>query len=207
MGAYIHESMNYTTSTLAHLNMSQNFMESVWFEISRANAKNLVICVIYRPPNGDVQMFCDYLTDHVNSIIETRNVELYVLGDFNINFNNRNDPDVRKLVQFQDLTTLKQIITENTRNNNCIDLIFTNSDNIGGSGVMDVNISDHDMIYITHKHQTVSHKRVSFTGRSYRDYDMERFQYELNNLNWEPFWHMEDPEKDGTTLKNVLKQP
>ena len=193
VGAYIHESLNYTTNTLAHLNTSQNYMENVWFEINRAKAKNMVICVLYRPPSGDIQRFCNHLTEQVNSIIENRNVELFVLGDFNINFNKKNDPDVRKLVNFQDLTTLKQIITQNTRNNNCIDLIFTNSDNIGNSGVKEVNISDHDLVYATHKHLTPKHKKVSFHGRSYRDYDMERFKIELQNLDWDPYWNINDP--------------
>ena len=205
VGAYIHKSMNYTTDSLAHLNTSQNYIESLWFEINSVNAKTLVICVIYRPPNGDVQNFCDCLTEQVNSVIESRNVEFYMLGDFNINFNKKNDPDVRKLVNFQELTTLKQIITENTRNSNCIDLIFTNSENIGGTGVLDVNISDHESIYVTHKHQTPKQKRVSFIGRSYRDYDMERFKQDLQNLNWEPFLNIDDPEICWDFIKDCIE--
>ena len=133
-------------------------------------------------------------------------MELYLLGDFNINFNNKTDPDVRKLVNFQDLTTLKQLITDNTRNNNCIDLIFTNSDSIGGSDVLDINISDHDLIYVTHKHQTSKHNRVTFTGRSYRDYEKERFTLELQTLNWEPFWNIEVPDKCWDYIVNSIEK-
>ena len=64
VGAYIHNSLNFTCVTLLHLNTSQKFIESLWFEINREPAKNLVICVIYRPPNGDTSAFCERLTEH-----------------------------------------------------------------------------------------------------------------------------------------------
>ena len=64
VGAYIHNSLNFTCDTLSHLNTSQKCMESLWFEINREHAKNVVICVIYRAPNGDTSAFCERLTEH-----------------------------------------------------------------------------------------------------------------------------------------------
>ena len=162
VGAYIHNSLNFSCDKLSHMNISKKYMESIWFEINREKAKNLVIGVIYRPPNGDVTTFCELLTEQVNSVIEARNVDLYILGDFNINYTNKKDPDVKKLLNFQEMTTLKQLIVDNTGLNSCLDLIFTNSDSIYQSGVLDLNISDHDMVYVTHKIKQTKHSRTSF---------------------------------------------
>ena len=58
---------------------------------------------------------------------------------------------MRSLHDFELLTNLKQLITEPTRQNNTIDLIFTNSLSISASGIMHLAISDHDLIYCSIK--------------------------------------------------------
>ena len=193
IGAYIRNSLSYTTAGLSQLNKSQKCIESLWFEINREKAKNIVMCIIYRPPTGDVSTFCDCLTEDINGIIELRNVELIVLGDFNINYNNKKDPDMKKLLHLQELTNLRQLIKENTRKDNCLDLILTNSDHISQSGVIELNISDHEMIYMTLKMKPTKHQKTSFLGRPYRNYDMNLFKTQLQNSDWEPFWDMRDP--------------
>ena len=151
-------------------------MECLWVEIIRKHARNIILGIVYRPPNGNVKMFCDELTNKVNDIIDVENADIFVMGDFNINYNIKNNPDGKNILRFQELTNLKQLITENTRINNCIDLIFTNSNIIANSGVIELNISDHDLVYVTQKKQKVKHDKVKFCGRSYVNYETDLFK-------------------------------
>ena len=176
-----------------HLNSSKHDMEAVWIEIIRPYAKNIMVATIYRPPDGNVKFFCEELTQEANSIFDLDKHELFVLGDFNINVNNKESTEYEHLAHFQELTNLKQLITDNTRANSCIDLTFTNSDNILDCGVMDINISDHDLIFVINKKLHSKHMRVQFEGRSYKNYDKDIFVDELTNYDWTDLWESDDP--------------
>ena len=108
--------------------------------------------------------------------------------------NNKQSTKYKHLAHFQELTNLKQLITDNTRANSCIDLTFTNSDNILDCGVMDKTISDHDLIYVINKKLHTKHVRVQFKGRSYKNNDKDIFVDELTNHDWTNLWESDDPE-------------
>ena len=65
--------------------------------------------------------------------------------------------------------------TRYSRTNTCIDLISSNSKYIMNSGVPDVNISDHQAIFVTRKHSSKIKMKTNFIGRSYIDFDEEIF--------------------------------
>ena len=67
-------------------------------------------------------------------------------------------------------------LQEPTRGPNCIDLIYTNSCDATSFGTVNVNISDHELIYFSKKNVTSAKKHVDFWRRSYRNYNCERFQ-------------------------------
>ena len=59
---------------------------------------------------------------------------------------------------------------------------------------MDINISDHDLIYVINKKLQPKHVRVQLKGRSYKNYDKNNFVEELTNHDWTIFWESEEPE-------------
>ena len=61
-------------------------MEALWFKVLCQNSKNMNIGIIYRPPQGNVEVFIDKLINCVNEINKDNKSEIYVLGDFNINY-------------------------------------------------------------------------------------------------------------------------
>ena len=69
------------------------------------------------------------------------------------------------------MTGLKQLIKHPTRCNNTIDLIYTNSDYVIASGIVSVNLSDHNMIYLTRKKSKEKSEIKTFYGRSYTNYN------------------------------------
>ena len=109
------------------------------------------------------------------------NNEIFITGDFNINYLNLQDSSTKQLIEFEQLSGLKQLILHPTRGQNCIDLTFSNSIDIANAGVLSMNISDHDLIFITKKKACIKRKQLSFKGCSYRNYDKGILQTQLIN--------------------------
>ena len=106
---------------------------------------------IYRPPNGDAKVFVDSLPKLVDIVKGDKNIDIFVMGDMNINFN-INSEVKKDLARDMFSRGFVQYITDITRdsdNPSILDLIFTNCDNISKSGVLHVDVSDHEMVYIT----------------------------------------------------------
>ena len=205
VGLYIKDDLTYTQANMVKHNISNKDIECCWIMVIRENTKEMLVCVVYRPPSGNVEAFCDYLNLTLEEIGNNFNREIFIMGDFNINYLGVNTQNMKHLLNFEQTTGLKQIIKQPTRGENCIDLIFTNSNDVTNSGVWGLNISDHDMVYITKKKASVTRKRVSFIGRSYRNYNKEVLQGRLNNLDWNQFWRMQDPNECWSYILNGIE--
>ena len=62
------------------------------------------------------------------------------------------------------------------------------------AGIMNVNISDHQIVFITKKKQKDIRKKVVFRGRSYKKFDEVRFIEYLTNHDWKLFDNDTNPE-------------
>ena len=65
-------------------------IESLFIEIDKSvfkKKKNIIVGVIYRPPNTDIKLFDEYVKQCLNQI-KTEKKVAYLLGDFNINLLN-----------------------------------------------------------------------------------------------------------------------
>ena len=116
----------------------------------------------------------------MEDIGNSTNKEIVVMGDFNINYRDKNDINTKALHQLELDTGLRQMINTPTRGANIIDLVYTNSQDISRAGVLELNISDHDLIFISKKKATIRRKQISFTGRSYRNYNKDQFQRSID---------------------------
>ena len=193
VGMYIKEELAYSFDSLKEFNMSSKDIECGWVKIIMQNSKDIVIGVVYRPPNGDVENFCEKLITSCDDIGVNHTKDIFLMGDFNINYLAVNERHKKLLTNMESLTGLKQLITQPTRMTNCIDLIFTNCNEIANSGVLDIDISDHDLVFVTKKKATITREQIDFYGRSYKNYDKNDFQLHLINHNWETFWGFDDP--------------
>ena len=127
-------------------------------------------------------------------------MEIFVLGDFNINWRDKKSPATRELETTTAIFGLKPQIKGSTRlgltngmvKSSCIDNIFTNSEEIRIAKVLDWNLSDHLVVAVQGKRIRSKIKKVNFRGRSYRNYDKERLQEELINNKWAGFYEMRD---------------
>ena len=204
VGLYIKDTYSYSTNIHEAYNISCGHIECLWVEIIRPNAKHIVIGSLYRPPSGSVTFFCDKLTEIINDININNNKEIVLLGDFNINYDVKNSDNMKSLHEFELLTNLKQLINTPTRQDNIIDLIFTNSSIVSKSGVINLAISDHELVYCTLKKEKIRFNRVQYTGRSYRDYDPDAFKNCLTVYDWSTFMNTLDPNDCWNEMLHVI---
>ena len=113
------------------------------------------------------------------------------MGDFNIDMLDKKNTSTKKLIDLLKPFGLRHLIKYPTRysrdKNSILDNIFTNSDFINNCGVCDVNLSDHQLILLTRKKAKVIKDKCTFTGRSYRNYNLNNFQNKIMNADWSVF--------------------
>ena len=51
-----------------------------------------------------------------------------------------------------------------------------------------MNVSDHDLVYIIRREAKSENIKLSFKGRSYRQYDRDLFQERLGDRGWDLFY-------------------
>lgn len=123
--------------------------------------------------------------------------ELFMIGDLNIDYLNQHTKAVRGLRVLEREFGLKQLVSEPTRitskTSTLLDHIYTNSDRITGSGVLESFISDHCPVYTLIKKKRVIHEKVSFTYRQMRLFSVEKLEEALTALNWDEYYMITDP--------------
>ena len=195
---YISDKYKNGLKELDHLHTSNSDLEAQWVRINRDLAKDIVVCNLYRPPTGNVDKAIKTLNKNLcdNSV---KNAEVFILGDWNVNYVNKLSNDYKKLSFFEKSNQLTQIISSATRvtqkSKSLLDLIMTSSHNISTSGTLDVFISDHQPIFAVMKKKRESRPKVEFYGRTYKNYVATDFADYLKSLNWDTFYTETDPDR------------
>ena len=98
---------------LIDLDKSDKTIEAQWSLIHRPHCKNVVICNVYRPPNADVQDAISYLDECLRTVNLSK-VNVFIVGDLNINYQRKLSPDYKKLHFFAQSNGLSQYINNTT---------------------------------------------------------------------------------------------
>ena len=204
---YVKNNMADNCMSLRKLDICDTFLEAQWLRIERDNVNNIIVCNLYRPPEGNLTEAIDYLNKCLQSINTTKN-DIFIMGDLNVNYKNTLSPNYKKLIFFEHSNNLKQVIKETTRNTDksktLIDLILTNAKHIDASGTLDSFISDHQPIFVIKKKQRNSNASVEFEGRPYKKLDLDKLLNNLHTKKWADFYAIEDPEEAWSFLQTKI---
>ena len=206
--AYVDENISCSLNKFIHLNRSNDDIEAQWLLSVKGKSKRALICNIYRPPNGSIVSFCDTMRALLLQVDLLETYDVFILGDFNVNAL-LNNPDKAKLYELMDLFNLKQLVHEVTTTsgtNTCIDLIFTNCDEIISSGPLNIHISDHLPVHVLRRHVHVKHGYRNFKGRSYKNYNKELYLESVENCNWTYFDQCQSASECWDIFENMLKR-
>ena len=157
-------------------------VESLFVEIERTGAKNVIAGVIYRPPGQDVQEFNNFMNILLSKVMHNDKL-VYLMGDFSINLLNE---DVHTLtndfLNIMSSYSLYPSITKPTRitstSATLIDNIFTNSNSFQTSGIIIADVSGHLPVFITtdlklYRNET---DQIETEVRQLKDQDIQYFK-------------------------------
>ena len=177
--------------------MLDNNIEFVYIVLKPPMQKPIHLFGIYRPPDGKSVDFTQHIVRMLNQIDRYRS-ETILIGDFNIDFNNKRLVSSANLDTLVNKYGLKQVIVGNTRitdtSSTCIDLIYTDMTNVIEAGAINYNISDHLPIYLVKKKIRNKIIKSNVIGRSYLHYDKGVLNRILGASEWTQFDAATDPE-------------
>ena len=193
---YVNEKHAPLASKMENLDISTRHLEAQWIKIDRPNCRDIIIGNMYRPPSGNLDLAIAYLDETLKSL-NLQKVDIFLLGDLNINFKNKKSAEFKKISFLFKSNGLSQLITKTTRNTDktksLLDVIVTNSKYVSKAGTLDHFISDHQPIYVVKKKKRDSRPKVEFRGRSYRNYNGEEYKRKLLECDWESFYAIDEP--------------
>ena len=206
---YIRTSKFPDYKLLDKLSTSCPHIEAQWIEIVRPECKNLVICNFYRLPNTNLDKTLKYLNKCLKSLNRSK-VDLYLLGDMNIDYLKKASPAYIKLAFFEKSNQLAQIISDTTRNTNntktLLDIILTDDKHVANSGTLDMMMSDHQSIFVIKKKSREKREEAHFVGRSYKDFDIHSFKERLCALDLDDIFEIDDPEEIWGNILGHIKE-
>ena len=188
-------------------------IENIFFEILFPNAQSITVGIFYRPPNQNT--FLDIIQNDFHKLNTTKN-EVYILGDLNINLSTNNkQPSSPLLKQYKDFLCtygLKQLVKSPTRitctSSSIIDHVITNSnEKVSECGVIDIGISDHEMIFCTRKlvrNRPGINKYIK--SRSLKNYSPALFEEALKDLDFPNYQNYDDVDLAYTNFVEKLSR-
>jgi exonuclease III len=82
VGIYVNEKVKHKLRNDININL-ENLIESIFIEIITSTGKNVIVGVIYRPPNQKFETF-EKAVDEIVNKIDKENKVCYLMGDFSI---------------------------------------------------------------------------------------------------------------------------
>ena len=171
----------------ADLDLNTAHFESIFVEINNFN-KNIVVGVIYRPPNQPVQSFIESFNEILN-IVNKENKLLYLMGDFNLNL--LHVTSCQRINEFLDVCIVHNIyplIHTPTRVTNhsvtLLDNIMTNDLNDTFAGVILSDISDHFPVFSISNLKIQLNKENVFDKRVINEENKCVFVTEVSRESW-----------------------
>ncbi|XP_072014831.1 uncharacterized protein [Amphiura filiformis] len=184
-------------------------IESVWTEIQLPKTKSVIIGSVYRPPSSKVGYMVS-LKSHLSHVVDNSgNSDLVVTGDFNLDLLKPEKAKVaNQLCQqfgWHNVINTPTRITE--KSVSCLDLIMVSNQNkLFTFGNIATGLSDHNLVYMSYKACPIKSKPKIIKTRTYRKFDIDSFQQDLDKINWRNLYSSRDPEVAWSIFKDNFIQ-
>ena len=193
------------------LKIQDKNLETLFIEIQKGqlgNESSIIIGVIYRPPDTNVDTVNDLLSD-VLGRIKTENKSSYLLGDYNINLLNcESHAPTQNFIDNLYTNSFFPRITKPTRvthrSATLIDNIFCNNfSNFSTlSGILYTDISDHFPIFHIDYSNHTKLQETFIKKRIYSQENMRAFSTKMSNHDWNHVYQLDEPQSAYTAFFN-----
>ena len=208
---YIYNSIDYQLRT--DLDVFNDIVETKFLEIEKdyfGTSQNVVVGVIYRPPNTDLVKFNDFFSDLLCKL-RAENKLVYLLGDYNINILSAETHTMSgEFLEIMFSNMFVPLINKPTRvgktSATIIDNILTNSKHFDSclSGIFYTDISDHFPVFYIDNSLSISDDDTYIIKRSYSARNVENFKNDLSAMIWDEVLTIEDPQSAYTLFFKKL---
>ena len=187
---YIRDSIKYNPRS----DVPVDDLEIICIEVEPPKSKSFLVLAWYRPPSDPVASF-DKL-EKVLSFLDKEGKEIILIGDTNCDLTPKQaeqpiDNNSKHMLDLYELFSFKQLVEEPTRvtptTSSIIDHIATTyARNIVKSGVHEVSMSDHYMVYCIRKFNGAvekDHKMIK--TRKMKNFNEDAFLADVSGICWE----------------------
>ena len=184
--------------------------EGIVCEIGNVNNDGILMAVIYKAPNASEEE-----VNNMYQIIKNiTNKHALIMGDFNfpnINWHEHScDNNSEKFLELIEDCFLHQHVTEPTRGNNILDLIFTTEEGMVSNLTIEspINSSDHSTISFNLTCATSNHLLEDNNINNY-NYNIANFQYiktEIEKIEWDRSFENKSVEEMWNIFLKFIKQ-
>ena len=191
----------YVAQSLTYVNrqdlLSHEDLEILTVEIKKPKSKPFLVTTWYRPPDSKVEIF-DKFESYLLKL-DQEDKESIIMGDTNCNLLSQSlDHKAEHLKFITETYQYIQLIDQPTRitssTRTLIHHIFTNKPNIiTNHGILHVGISDHSLIYATHKHNTLKADPKIIESRQFKNFDSDAFIEDIKETPFHFASLMDDP--------------
>lgn len=165
--------------------LSEHRFSDANMEMLTVSSGNLAICVVYRPPHGNLGKFFESFEHELAFLSE--NVLTYIGGDFNIDMSARNPIQEEMLITLQS-AGFRNIIHGPTRvtlgASSCLDLILTNDENKYQTGRIAIDISDHLPIAALIQKESRPQNKLKASRQLIPEKRLDQFKNRIGQVNW-----------------------
>ncbi len=182
-------------SAALHKSIQCKDFETVWCRLV-LDKNNIDLGVIYRPPRPPSPNMPKKLIDHLSFAFDSGNPTI-IGGDFNYSgidwFNNVSSRQngQNEFLEFFNDSGFSQLVNFPTRNQNTLDLLFTNEDNLIQGTEIGPKISDHETVVAKLSIQSLVSKITQF--RDYKHANFENIQAAVVAIDWVTILSDTDP--------------
>lgn len=187
---YVHRDVNF------HDLQQADYIIEAHFEYSAVEIKslNLIILCVYRPPDGNLDVFCeklDCVLQNLRNKVIKNNV--IICGDFNVHYIPRNARDIKETAKLDLLLKtfgLTHTVKQPTRKQYLIDNIYVNKQENYSVEVIKTALSDHNGIFLSDDQINISNKHFIYK-RIYSDIKLQELNDKLSQQDWSQVYEEE----------------
>ena len=175
------------------LTIQESYMETLFVELTNNTGfknKNVICGVIYRPPNTDIKIFNQKLSELLDKIKADGKLA-YIMGDYNINIINSDHVETQNFIDIMFEYGFMPCISKPTRvtskSATLIDNIFTNNYSSYSSalnGILYTDVSDHFPTFHIDVMSFTDNEPKYVQKREFNSLNIDKFNARIADVDW-----------------------
>ena len=210
-GVALYLSHYFKYTVLDELNFMNDFIESLFVEITIPHCKNIIVGIIYRPPNSNSNDFLTCLTSLLSNALFV-NKNAYVMGDFNFDLlkhasNHSSHEFLESFLSASFLPLISKPTRVSSHSATLLDNIFCNSLPLPESLIILSDITDH---YPIMSHFNIQHSlNKSYpipARRRATPENLASLGASLDRVDWSSVFNTEDVDLSLNNFMNIFNK-